>query len=422
MKQVYDPHYLRAIADMGERRAVVTSEAIFAQNDMKLVDAGVRVDSRLYERLVQHRLKAPVEQSLIVDDALDAAALRRHAERLIAERPFCTRLAAASPEVLLRPLSALHLPQPMAFRLTLMQEQRPDLFFHSMQMTLVALFLGARQGLSEAVLAQLAAAALLHDVGVLHIDPTLLQAGHQLNAAERRHLFAHPLTGMLIVQKYPDYAAAVGTAILEHHERLDGSGYPRGLRGDEISPLGRILLLAEVVSAMFERNWDAPGLRLSLVLRLNHRKFDQSLVDRLAAVLREESEALPNTAGHTHELQHLVHLHEVFRAWERLAAPFAKNPPPANSAAVFLQARLDSLGRSMIEAGVQPDQLSFLSNSGDDDPEATAELVLLGREALWQLENVQQEIQRRWPGLAQTGQPADRAVTSWCEWLQGWLK
>jgi len=66
--------------------------------------------------------------------------------------------------------------------------------------------------------------------------------------------------------------------------------------------------------------------------------------------------------------------------------------------------------------------LSFLSNDGDDDPEATAELVLLGREALWQLENVQQEIQRRWPGLARTGNPADRAVTSWCEWLNGWLK
>lgn len=76
--------------------------------------------------------------------------------------------------------------------------------------------------------------------------------------------------------------------MLEHHERMDGSGYPRGLPGAEISPMGRILLLAEVVTAFYEKYTDMPAQRLSLVLRLNHRKFPAALVAHVLPLLQED--------------------------------------------------------------------------------------------------------------------------------------
>ena len=76
--------------------------------------------------------------------------------------------------------------------------------------------------------------------------------------------------------------------ILEHHERHDGSGYPRGLKGDEISGAGRILLLAELVAALLEKNSREPDKQRSVILRLNHSKFDQAMTTQILKLLEQE--------------------------------------------------------------------------------------------------------------------------------------
>ena len=106
---------------------------------------------------------------------------------------------------------------------------------------------GARADVRDA-----AAAGLLHDLGMLHIAPDLLDSEERLSGDELRPVYVHPLTSSMLVDRFADYSKEVVRAIVEHHERLDGSGYPRGLAGDAISPLGRVLALAEVVTAMFD--------------------------------------------------------------------------------------------------------------------------------------------------------------------------
>lgn len=184
--------------------------------------------------------------------------------------------ALGGPDRLLAPLQFVPLPQPMAFKLTVMREQRPDELAHSLRMALMALmalYLGVQSGWSERECIPLAAAALLHDIGVLHMDPVWRDPDHKVTGAGRKHLVAHPVSAMLMVRAQA-YAKSVETAVLEHHERMDGTGYPRSLQGNAISPMGQILMLAEVAAAFFEKYQDdAPAQRLSLSLRLNHRKF-----------------------------------------------------------------------------------------------------------------------------------------------------
>src|SRR5690606_28654652 len=84
------------------------------------------------------------------------------------------------------------------------------------------------------------------------------------------------------------YPRSAEVAILEHHERMDGSGYPRGIPGAQISALGRMLLLAEVVAAIYEKYEEMPALQLALVLRLNHRKFPPALSVHLLPLLDDE--------------------------------------------------------------------------------------------------------------------------------------
>lgn len=415
------PHYLRALTDMAERRTVVAGAAIYTDNGIKLVEKGARIDARLYDRLVQHKLREPIDRHLSIDKPVDVAALLSTAQALIEQEALLGPMADAvgSAARLLAPLRSVPLPGPMACKLTVMREQRPVLFEHSLRMTVIAVFLGIRTGMAERDCVTLAAAALLHDLGVLHMDPAWSDPDHKVVGVQRKHLVAHPITAMLMVRDAQVYAAAAEVAVLEHHERMDGSGYPRGLAGADISPMGRILLLAEVVAAFYEKYDDMPAQRLSLVLRLNHRKFPAALVAHILPLLQEEvardSALMPlgNDAARQIDL-----LAEAFSHWDQLKAalPLGERAAVPGSAFAFADSRLLALQKALLEAGSHPQQQSELMAQLQGDVMGLAEVALVGREALWQLQSILNASHRRWPQLADRATPQDAAVADWCDW------
>ena len=414
------PHYLRALTDMADRRAVVTQDAIYTDNGIKLVEKGARIDSRLYDRLVQHKLREPIDRHLTVENAVDVPALIAAGQDLAEQGVLPQMLAQAlgSAGKLLAPLRSVSLPDPVAFKLTVMRDQRPGLFEHSLQMMMVAVFLGLKSGLSERDCVPLAAAALLHDAGVLHMDPSWMDPLNKVTGVQRKHLVAHPITSMLMLKDAGVYPRSVEIAVLEHHERMDGSGYPRGLPGAEISPMGRILLLAEVVTAFYEKYTDMPAQRLSLVLRLNHRKFPAALVAHVLPLLHEDvardSALMPLGADAPVQIDTLA---GAFEQWEQLKAAL----PPAvrqvpGSVFAFADIRLQALQKALIEAGSHPRQQGDLLEQLQGDALGLAEVALVGREALWQLQSIVNACYRRWPQLTDRASPADAAVADWCDW------
>ena len=414
------PHYLRALTDMADRRAVVTQDAIYTDNGIKLVEKGARIDSRLYDRLVQHKLREPIDRHLTVENAVDVPALIAAGQDLAEQGVLPKMLAQAlgSAGKLLAPLRSVSLPDPVAFKLTVMRDQRPGLFEHSLQMMMVAVFLGLKSGLSERDCVPLAAAALLHAAGVLHMDPSWMDPLNKVTGVQRKHLVAHPITSMLMLKDAGVYPRSVEIAVLEHHERMDGSGYPRGLPGAEISPMGRILLLAEVVTAFYEKYTDMPAQRLSLVLRLNHRKFPAALVAHVLPLLQEDvardSALMPLGADAPVQIDTLA---GAFEQWEQLKAalpPAARQEP--GSVFAFADIRLQALQKALIEAGSHPRQQGDLLEQLQGDALGLAEVALVGREALWQLQSIVNACYRRWPQLTDRASPADAAVADWCDW------
>lgn len=414
------PHYLRALTDMADRRAVVTQDAIYTDNGIKLVEKGARIDSRLYDRLVQHKLREPIDRHLTVENAVDVSALIAAGQDLAEQGVLPQMLAQAlgSAGKLLAPLRSVSLPDPVAFKLTVMRDQRPGLFEHSLQMMMVAVFLGLKSGLSERDCVPLAAAALLHDAGVLHMDPAWMDPLNKVTGVQRKHLVAHPITSMLMLKDAGVYPRSVEIAVLEHHERMDGSGYPRGLAGADISPMGRILLLAEVVTAFYEKYTDMPAQRLSLVLRLNHRKFPAALVAHVLPLLQEDvardSALMPLGADAPVQIDTLA---GAFEQWEQLKAalpPAARQEP--GSVFAFADIRLQALQKALIEAGSHPRQQGDLLEQLQGDALGLAEVALVGREALWQLQSIVNACYRRWPQLTDRASPADAAVADWCDW------
>jgi HD-GYP domain-containing protein (c-di-GMP phosphodiesterase class II) len=106
---------------------------------------------------------------------------------------------------------------------------------------------------------------------MLHIGADLLDSEERLSGDELKPVYVHPLTSSMLVDRFADYSKEIVRAIVEHHERLDGSGYPRGLAGTAISSLGRVLALAESWRRCSTASVGCPGAR-PLLLRIDPRR------------------------------------------------------------------------------------------------------------------------------------------------------
>ncbi len=417
-------HYLRAVTDMAERCQVTTQEALFTDRGVKLLDKGVRVDSSLYDRLARHKLRGAIDEQLAVQDMVTVPALAQLAASQCEQDTLAYLLVHAlgdmTAERLLAPVRALTLPHALAFRLTVMREQYPEQFQHSVRMMLVSLYLGVRSGMGERECVHLAAAALLHDIGVLHMNPIWRDPGQRVSGAGRKELLVHPVTAALVIQTQNVYPRSVAQAVLEHHERMDGSGYPRGLGGAQISPMGQVLLLAEVASAFFEKYAnESAAQRLSLMLRMNHRRFPAALAAHLlpALSIRAVQGALQATPEQVRALIEL--LSHAFADWDGrcTALPSESFAPMGGRACALITQRLVTLQKTLFEAGSHPQQQAEALACLEDDAQGLAELALLGREAVWQLQSIADGVFARWPRLHGSTDAGDQAAVQWSEAL-----
>lgn len=161
---------------------------------------------------------------------------------------------------------------------------------HSEDVTDLAIFLAEFKGMSDQSLRSLRIAGLLHDVGKIGVPDRILRKPGPLTDDEYEVVKKHaPLSELIIkdVPNLPEVLEAVGT----HHERYDGNGYPRGLKGDEIPLLGRILAVADAYSAMTTdrtyRQALPPGRAREEILRVAGSQLDPQLVaDFLVALDR----------------------------------------------------------------------------------------------------------------------------------------
>jgi putative nucleotidyltransferase with HDIG domain len=164
-------------------------------------------------------------------------------------------------------------------------------FRHSMGVADAAFGIAQRVGL-KAERAQLTRrAALLHDIGKLSVSNSILDKKSQLSEAEWEAIKLHPgLTRSILERIGPFREIAVIAG--EHHEKLDGSGYPNRLMAPELSIEARIVAVADVYSALLEDRPYRPGLEVdqivSIMKKLVPYKLDQDCFDALVALVSSE--------------------------------------------------------------------------------------------------------------------------------------
>jgi hypothetical protein len=256
---------------------------------------------------------------------------------------------------------------------------------------------------------------------MLHIAPDLLDSDERLSGDELKPVWAHPLTSSMLVDRFAEYPKDVVRAIVEHHERLDGSGYPRGLAGEAISPLGRVLALAEVVTAMFDGARRLPEQRVSLLLRINPRRYDAvhvAAVHRLLAAATVASEA-EETIDAEALITRLQQLTDVLALWRSTSEAISAGLAPPQAALVgAVDAQNATLQRMLYDAGVTREQLAMIAGDVGSDASLGIELWAIAEELLWQLHAAANQLKRRWPAVANgTAHPTE--LTAWFDAVAG---
>ncbi len=172
---------------------------------------------------------------------------------------------------------------------------------HSERVRLLSVELGKYVGLESRELELLEHAAILHDIGKIGIDNFVLQKQGRLTSREYGLVKTHPLIGDEILGPIENLED-VRKTIIQHHERYDGTGYPYGLRGDEISLTSRILSVIDTFDAMMTDRPYRKALVLSQVkdeLRVNAgTQFDPQVVQPFLEMLDTEGDRLLSDAGY----------------------------------------------------------------------------------------------------------------------------
>ncbi len=179
-----------------------------------------------------------------------------------------------------------------AAMVSLIQMRRFDatLATHGVDTGVLAMAIGQKNGCHPSQLKLLGLAALVHDIGQLRLPLNLLRKVKAYSPQDHKLIQAHCDMGEAIINQYHDFPDESKRMVLQHHERLDGSGYPKGIMGHDISELTQILSIADTYDAQISGRCSQPPVPPSRALSELYRaaaagQYASTLVQQLIHLL-----------------------------------------------------------------------------------------------------------------------------------------
>ncbi|UDM39928.1 HD-GYP domain-containing protein (plasmid) [Acinetobacter haemolyticus] len=168
---------------------------------------------------------------------------------------------------------------------------------HERRVGLIASAIAKEMGWDEKRCLQMEEIGLVHDIGKISIPSEILTKPSRLTHLEMEMMKGHAQAGYEILKDVP-FNIPIAEIIGQHHERMDGTGYPKGLKGDEIHPEARILTVADVIESMASHRpyRAALGVEVALaeILRGRGTIYDTEVCDAAVRLIKEKGYVLPS--------------------------------------------------------------------------------------------------------------------------------
>ena len=244
--------------------AVQKDSFVSQQSDADKLEKATKFYSNLITYVEKMFLKATITNDLTHKEVIDK--VRDMVEYIKEERRF-----------LMRVLKSIEAPPDKNY-----------VAIHSVRSTIFSIVIGTYLKLPNHRLIELGVAAILHEVGMLKLPQHIYMSQRTLTAAEQKAIATHPVLGYSLLKSF-DFPVAICVGALEHHERENGSGYPRRMTGDKISFYSKIIAVAcsyEALSTKRPHKEAKDGYTGMLELLKNEGKqYDDTVVRALVLSL-----------------------------------------------------------------------------------------------------------------------------------------
>ncbi|RLW71059.1 MAG: hypothetical protein B6D71_04045 [gamma proteobacterium symbiont of Stewartia floridana] len=242
--------HLSEISSKGNQ-AFTTSD-ILNDKGVLLARKGINIDRDVRQQLIKHKLLKPLDSHIGLEHQADTQTLITEFRRLLEKYPDLNRVNEAlqyGPEFeKLLQLERLH--PLLTQKLTVLEAQMHSEFEKSIFSAWLSSMIAREMGLSMDERRDILVAALMHDIGLLHLDPDIVCSNRKLSAQEWSTVRAHVIVGKIIADSVPGIYPEVSRAVVEHHEDCFGAGYPFALNEEQLGNPGKIINMTDSIHSI----------------------------------------------------------------------------------------------------------------------------------------------------------------------------
>lgn len=371
-------HYCANLVEVNKKQNVITNQAIYNQQGVLLLSEGSHLDEKRSQILLQHKLMKPLEQCVGIANSMDALTLFDYLNKFSKNLPGLYAVTNNDCYQKTLRLACLFYEKYPLLRqnLTVLALRARHIYFQGIFSALAGVAIARKLNLRLPEIQATFVAGLFHDVGFLYLAPELREKNHGLSANEWKALQVHPLIAQRFLSMVPGLPKEIGIAIIDHHERIDGTGYPRHVFGDKISITSQIIAATDHIIYNHNR-YQGYGVHahsmLCAALKLSDNIYFESVYDA-ATILFKEAPPPTETLRQFPSIEFLLARQRKLRIQFETAKDLAQQLL-TNSKSPMIRSVAAVMGRlaiSVVRSGIlQPEQEEWLyglvnGNASDD--------------------------------------------------------
>ena len=416
MDELNNTLYLKKIASIGDRETILAAQDIYSVTGIKLIGEGNQVNTDLYQKILSHKLAKPIDESLTIDNCITPDTLLDMIFNLADENFLCKEIISndTRKQFVTRIVKSIKIPKPLQFRLSILNLSMKETVHHCLLVTITSIYIAQKLNLDTKKIVNLAYAAIFLDIGLLHLDMEIFSKSNRLSNDERKQIYSHPIIAALIIKSYVN-DREICLSIMDHHERADGSGYPKGKRLEEISQNGQILGIAELAVTLSQN----PGkysykTRVQSILKFNSEQYEKNVLQILLELIStiDSSDYSFNSRNTDREVTRTDFIDLLLKIWSAINN-YNEGNSENNIVSDFIYNQLNNLKYNLNMSGLSMEVFTMGNEDIDEILNESEEIHALVDEAYYKLESIIKEIKRRWFGKI----PSSKSFANEVEWL-----
>lgn len=307
--------YAENLAKVNEVSDVIASSDICNAQGQIVAKKGARIDNLMVERIARFKLLKPLEHSIIIENELNAEGLAACFTAFLSSDPSTAYFFKkyATEESLNRLCNVVCQHGLLRQKLTVISLIMPGVFEQAMFCAWFGYLIARNTGGHFAKPEDVFFAAMCHDIGMIHISADILNKTEELTAEEWRQIHVHPIIAFNILKEVKGTPKNVARAVLEHHENIDGTGYPKSKPGTNLSIEGQLINLLDSVNAIYNRRckpYRRPISDIIPIIQISRHSRFGPLGKKLIVLLRE----LPESGQAEFPEEHVESIVELVKA------------------------------------------------------------------------------------------------------------